>query len=99
MADLPAPGGPPGELDLPPLGRDRLPGARKLEVAPVAPPHVRASGINQLELEVVGPALAAQGEREAVVPGEVEGEIAVEDGVASPLDEPEVHPERASVQA
>ena len=99
VTDLAAPGGPPGELDLPPLDRDRLPGAWELEVAPVAPPDVRAGGIHELELEVVGPALTAQGEREAIVLGQVEREIAVEDGVAAALDEPEVHPERASVHA
>src|SRR5206468_12266666 len=96
--DLAAAGGAPGEGDVTLPGRERRPYSRELEATAIAPPHVRARRIDQLELQVVGAARAADLESELVVLGEREVHRAPGHGVSCPRFESEIETHRASVQ-
>src|SRR5439155_14390792 len=71
----------PRERDLALLGRERLPPRWKREAPPVAPPHIVAARIDQLELEVVRQARALDREPEPVVGGKIDLDFAAGHGI------------------
>ena len=84
----------PRERDVTALDGFELPGTRKLDIAPVAPPHVGTRRIDELQLEIVGAALAPQAKRETVAIGQLERHVAVQYRISATLHELEVHPQR-----
>ena len=86
---------PPRKRDLPALGDEGLPLARKVEVAAVAPPHVLAAVVNQLELEILGGRRPVDPQRERVVLGQREVDGAMRHRVAAAARELEIEAQRA----
>src|SRR5207247_7538562 len=89
----------PREADLSaPLAQD-LTVARELEVAPHVPPDVGAGRVHQLELEVVRRDLASHPETKDVILRQIERYRAPDDRVAGAVDESNVEPKTASMNA
>ncbi len=97
VADLSASRRPPGEGEVAFLESDRGPGRRRLEFVTHRPPDVLAGRVEELDLQVVGAALPAEGERDLVVLRQVERHGAARRGPARAAGEIEIEPQRVAV--
>jgi hypothetical protein len=88
----------PREVDLPFFDRDLLPFAREREARPVVPPHVVATFVDQLDLQVVDRCVAAQPERDGVILGQVERQRPPRNRIARGAAEIEVQPQRRALR-
>ena len=85
--------GSPGQTDLPPLDRDRLPIAGNRVLALLEPPDVLAR-IHQLEFGVAGRRIAAQEKVEGEIIGQAHGKRLAGDHPAGPILKLEIQPHR-----
>src|SRR5262249_23973878 len=93
VVQLPATLRAPGERDLALAHALGGPFARILVVHPVAPPHVLAGVVDELQFQVLRRRLATELEFESVILGQVQVELPVQHGIATAAVEVEVHPQ------